>query len=225
MRAFCPVSVLAPQPFHLPGALVVQPASPQAREDSPGGLACRRSQSAPFSEVIHQLILGDARLRIDVCMSMQRCSKGAGTSTEARAGLPAELVERLELESRGARCWRRGRRAMLAGPPAARGVTNTRSLTAGPAIPKSRRAAPGARPRWLPPDRGAATQQGRFALGQGRGEPHAGLGSSSDLADHHGQRRPSSHQPDYTLLGPSPHRCRDRPPSVAAHPNRVTHKA
>ncbi|HKG49255.1 MAG TPA: transposase, partial [Actinomycetales bacterium] len=41
---------------------------------------------------------------------------------------------------------------------------------------------------------------------EGRGEPHAALRHlRDDLADHHGQPRPSSHQPDRTLLGPNPH--------------------
>src|SRR3954451_16401331 len=45
----------------------------------------------------------------------------------------------------------------------------------------------------------------------GRGEPYAALRTNTYLDAHHGQPRPSSHQPDYTLLGPSPLRlCRDR---------------
>src|SRR5664279_6540335 len=45
----------------------------------------------------------------------------------------------------------------------------------------------------------------------GRGEPHAALRHHGDLDAHHGQPRPSSRQPDYTLLGPTPSPlCRDR---------------
>jgi len=45
----------------------------------------------------------------------------------------------------------------------------------------------------------------------GRGEPHAALRNHGYLDAHHGQPRPSSDQPDYTLLGPTQLRlCRDR---------------
>ena len=45
----------------------------------------------------------------------------------------------------------------------------------------------------------------------GRGEPCAALRTTEYLDAHHGQPRPSSHQPDYTLLGTIPIRlCRDR---------------
>jgi hypothetical protein len=56
-----------------------------------------------------------------------------------------------------------------------------------------------------PPDqRKAAHQAG------GRGEPHAALRNHGYLDAHHGQPRPSSDQPDYALLGPTPLRlCRD----------------
>jgi hypothetical protein len=51
----------------------------------------------------------------------------------------------------------------------------------------------------------------------GRGEPHAALRNPGYLDAHHGQPRPSSHQPDYTLLGPTPLRlCKDR--RRARHP-------
>src|SRR3954470_725681 len=39
----------------------------------------------------------------------------------------------------------------------------------------------------------------------GRGEPCAALRTIEYLDAHHGQPRPSSHQPDYTLLAPSPY--------------------
>ena len=38
----------------------------------------------------------------------------------------------------------------------------------------------------------------------GRGEPYAALRTTEYLDAHHGQPRPSSHQPDYTLLGTIP---------------------
>src|SRR3954449_12593324 len=38
----------------------------------------------------------------------------------------------------------------------------------------------------------------------GRGEPCAALRTNAYLDAHHGQSRPSSHQPDYTLLGTTP---------------------
>ena len=38
----------------------------------------------------------------------------------------------------------------------------------------------------------------------GRGEPYAALRTNEYLDAHHGQPRPSSHQPDYTLLGTIP---------------------
>ena len=38
----------------------------------------------------------------------------------------------------------------------------------------------------------------------GRGEPYAALRTTEYLDAHHGQPRPSSHQPDYTLPGTSP---------------------
>ncbi|HKN43318.1 MAG TPA: hypothetical protein VJW23_05295, partial [Propionibacteriaceae bacterium] len=38
----------------------------------------------------------------------------------------------------------------------------------------------------------------------GRGEPYAALRTTEYLDAHHGQPRPSSHQPDYTLLGAIP---------------------
>src|SRR5450631_3159185 len=45
----------------------------------------------------------------------------------------------------------------------------------------------------------------------GRGEPHAALRNHGYLDAHHGQPRPSSDQPGYTLLGPPQLRlCRDR---------------
>ena len=45
----------------------------------------------------------------------------------------------------------------------------------------------------------------------GRGEPHAALRNHGYLDAHHGQPRPSSDQPDYTLLGPPQlPLCRDR---------------
>src|SRR6266540_3243936 len=45
----------------------------------------------------------------------------------------------------------------------------------------------------------------------GRGEPCAALRNHRYLDAHHGQPRPSSHQPNYTLTGPTPSpRCRDR---------------
>ena len=61
-----------------------------------------------------------------------------------------------------------------------------------------------------PPDRHGGAQA------DGRGEPYAALRHPGDLAGHHGQPRPSSHQPDYTLLGPTPlPLCRDRRRSEA----------
>ena len=52
-------------------------------------------------------------------------------------------------------------------------------------------------PQCLPPEE-LATQA------DGRGEPSAALRHPGDLGAHHGQPRPSSHQPDHTLLGPTP---------------------
>ena len=50
----------------------------------------------------------------------------------------------------------------------------------------------------------------RTARADGRGEPHA-ASRTNHLADHQGQPRPSSHQPDYPLSGTSPIQlCRDR---------------
>ena len=60
--------------------------------------------------------------------------------------------------------------------------------------------------RHSPPEPFAAATQA-----DGRGEPSAALRHPGDLGAHHGQPRPSSHQPDYTLLGPTPSPlCRDR---------------
>src|SRR5206468_8884418 len=44
----------------------------------------------------------------------------------------------------------------------------------------------------------------RRPVKQGWGEPHAALRNHGYLDAHHGQPRPSSHQPDYTLPGPTP---------------------
>jgi transposase len=55
-----------------------------------------------------------------------------------------------------------------------------------------------------PPEHRKAAHQA-----DGRGEPHAALRNHGYLDAHHGQPRPSSHQPDYALLGPTPLRlCR-----------------
>ena len=59
--------------------------------------------------------------------------------------------------------------------------------------------APGTPPRFLSPPR---TKGGHQA--DDRGEPHAALRNHRYLAGHHGHPRPSSEQPDYTLLGPNP---------------------
>jgi hypothetical protein len=54
-------------------------------------------------------------------------------------------------------------------------------------------------PEHSPPDyRQPALQAG------GRGEPSAAVRHTSDLGAHHGQPRPSSHQPDHALLGSTP---------------------
>ena len=49
-----------------------------------------------------------------------------------------------------------------------------------------------------PPDQQAGDQAG------GRGEPSAALRNHGYLDAHHGQPRPSSPQPDYTLMGTNP---------------------
>ena len=50
-----------------------------------------------------------------------------------------------------------------------------------------------------PPEQLVAADQA-----DGRGEPYAALRTNQYLDAHHGQPRPSSHQPDYTLLGTTP---------------------
>ena len=67
-------------------------------------------------------------------------------------------------------------------------------------------------PRNQTPDRDAHRRlTPRRPVEQGRGEPHAAWRNFGYLDGHHGQPRPSSHQPDYTLPGPTPLRlCRDR---------------
>ena len=44
----------------------------------------------------------------------------------------------------------------------------------------------------------------RRPVKQGRGEPNAAVRNHGHLDAYHGQPRPSSHQPDYTLPGPTP---------------------
>ena len=64
-----------------------------------------------------------------------------------------------------------------------------------------------------PPGRSHSPPEPRQAALQagGRGEPSAALRHPGDLDAHHGQPRPSSHQPDYTLPGtPRSPLCRDR---------------
>ena len=56
-----------------------------------------------------------------------------------------------------------------------------------------------ARPPRSPPDHAQAAHQA-----DGRGEPYAALRTTEYLDAHHGQPRPSSHQPDYTLPGTNP---------------------
>jgi hypothetical protein len=56
----------------------------------------------------------------------------------------------------------------------------------------------------------------------GRGEPFAALRNFGYLDAHHGQPRPSSHQPDYTLMGPNPSTAMQGQTTDAAPANGLT---
>ena len=131
-----------------------------------------------------------------------RLARGLGRATRQprlRCPLPAPDQPRAEQAHRhpGADRHRRGDPA-----PAARRHHHRPGLGPGHRHPRHP-AAPTARPS--PPDTAGGTQA------DGRGEPYAALRTLRYLDAHHGQPRPSSHQPDYTLLGPTPlPLCRDR---------------
>ena len=57
----------------------------------------------------------------------------------------------------------------------------------------------------------------------GRGEPYAASRNTRYLAGHHGQPRPSSEQPDYTLPGTQPHHAMQGQTTDEAPTKPLTH--